>query len=128
MISLVSDNSGLPGAVIESWNVSNVAEHCCALVTVTPTQNVLLDAGQQYWVIAHATDPAAVDLWGDNMGTSNNPAFPDNYSSMVATNNGSGWTVTARDITPAFDVLGDPASPVPEPSPACRSRLSRSRS
>jgi len=114
MITLVSDSSGLPGATIESWTVSSVPENCCTLVTVTPTQTVLLAAGEQYWVIAQATDPATVDYWGDNKGTSNNPAFPDNYSGTVATNNGTGWTLH-DDITPAFDVLGDPVSPVPEP-------------
>jgi hypothetical protein len=61
MISLVSDASGLPGAVIESWNVSSVPQNCCALVTVTPTQSVLLAAGQQYWVVAQATDAATFD-------------------------------------------------------------------
>ena len=121
-ISLLSDNSDTPGSVIESWDVSNLPNLVTVqgypsgnLTTVTPTSTVELDSGTQYWVEIQAIDPSTEDLWYENDLPGSNPEFPTATAGTVATNGGSGFSVSTT-ILPAFDVLGTPVSSVPEPN------------
>jgi hypothetical protein len=66
----------------------------------------VLDVGNEYWLVALATDPSTVAVWNlNNIGEGATLAF--SYTG------GATWTLTAFPATvPAFDVLG---TAIPEP-------------
>lgn len=53
VVSLYTDNSGLPGTPIKSWHAKGLPTFgdCCALAVVKDTQGVPVQAGVQYWVV-----------------------------------------------------------------------------
>ena len=67
VISINSDNSGVPGTALKSWKVSGlpVFGNCCMLVVNTDKKGVSLAAGQQYWVLlsTDASEKDTVDGW-----------------------------------------------------------------
>jgi hypothetical protein len=64
VLTLNSDNSGVPGGVIASWILNNLPSFgfCCTAETVTAASPVPLAAGTRYWVTAApgATDTQAI--------------------------------------------------------------------
>jgi len=62
-ISLNSDAGGVPGSVLEQWNVSDVPIFgtCCDLVTVSDSNGIPLTGGSQYWIVVQ---PQASDTFG----------------------------------------------------------------
>ncbi len=63
VITLNSDNSGLPGSILESWKVTGLpgAGGCCGLQTLTSNLAIDLFTGTRYWVLA---TPGASDTDG----------------------------------------------------------------
>jgi hypothetical protein len=113
-VTLNSDSSGLPGAVLETWNVSGLPSGgtCCTLQTLTSNLTIDLFTGTRYWVVAL---PGANDSFGgwnlDNTGITgtrvieHDPAGP--FSILDTT-----------DELGAFAVIGNGVQvtpPVPEP-------------
>jgi hypothetical protein len=116
VLTLNSDNGGLPGSILMSWTlsgglppfVSNGA--CCtAIESVTPTSPLVLSFGSQYWLVATA---GAADTWDDWV-------VGGNFGAPVAINQVAGGPlVRIVDEQGGFDVLGTPrSSTVPEPLP-----------
>ena len=59
-IQLMSDSGGLPGAVLESWDVSGTVQFtCCTLRVLNDSLSLVLNGGTTYWVAekpAHGND------------------------------------------------------------------------
>jgi hypothetical protein len=103
-VTLNSDSSGLPGAVLATWNLSSlpVFGTCCTVETLTPSSTVFLSAGTQYWIVAA---PGASNTW-DAWNLNNTGA-----TGLIAFDNGTGFFGVSGRTLSAFDVLG-----VPEPT------------
>jgi hypothetical protein len=111
MVYLMSDSIGSPGAILQSWNVTNLPQKppCCALQTLQGNGTIALGSGTPYWV---AVLPSAADtnaLWLPNpTGATQNPFFTS----------GAGWypfPISPIQLTGAFEVLGKRIC-IPEPS------------
>ena len=65
LVSLDSDQGGLPGAPIKSWHATGLPDFgtCCALTTVTDDPGVSLTGGTQYW-LELSTDSQDADFNG----------------------------------------------------------------
>ncbi len=112
MVVLMSDSSGSPGAVLESWNVQGLPSNltCCTLQTLLGNDTIPLLAGVPYWV---SVQPASADtfaLWQYNStGTPHGIGFA---------NLGTGWFNNGSDdVLGAFEVQGG-AQSIPEPCTA----------
>jgi hypothetical protein len=53
ILTLDSDNSGIPGTVIDSWTLNNLPPFgiCCTAETATALSPISLTAGDQYWIV-----------------------------------------------------------------------------
>lgn len=101
---LTEDAGGLPGAVIESWTVTNPPLGQ-AVNTLKDTQSVILASGRQYWVVLVATN-FGTEIWG--LGLTNSDQLGQNYG-LGWVDVGPGGTVTGTvPVSPglAFDVIG----------------------
>jgi hypothetical protein len=104
MLTLNSDNAGLPGAILMSWSLSGGLQPfgsnttcCTAIETVTPTSPLILSLGSQYWLIASA---GAADTWDDWVAGGN-------FGAPVAITQVSGGPlVRITDEQGGFDVIG----------------------
>ena len=66
-VSLYTDDDGIPGTPIKSWEVSDFPAigQCCRLAVVNDRHGVPLAAGTTYWVVADADVASdAVAAWG----------------------------------------------------------------
>jgi hypothetical protein len=105
VLSLNSDNNGVPGAALKTWNASGLPRFgtCCALVVKSTSTGIPVSAGKQYWVVlstnSHELD--TVDAW--NVIDSNQVD-----SATVATYPGTNNKWNAFQTTPglAFAVKG----------------------
>ena len=109
-LSLMSDDAGVPGAVIESWSFVNLPQFGTtntALAAGSSTLHPLLMAGTPYWVVASAG--AADSDMGFNLNTLGQKGRAFKY--------GGSWTFDGTSNAPAFQVEGTlAAAAVPEPS------------
>jgi len=112
-VTLNSDNSGSPGAVIESWTLSKLpvlgsASTITAHQTLTSAPDVLLSSGSTYWIVAGPDSSGTsdtIDGWNFNStGATGTVAY--SFDGTTWTSDGSPY------ILPAFKVKG---TPVPEP-------------
>jgi PEP-CTERM motif-containing protein len=117
IVTLQSDSSGLPGAVLESWELAAdlppLGHANPGAETLLASSAVTLQADQQYWlVVAGGTDTTS-GAW--------NFSSTDALGLEAIRLNGGSFTVdSATWFNPmsAFDVLGTPVGAVPEPSSA----------
>ena len=114
-ISLMSDNAGQPGSIIESWNiVGEMGEwgFDTPIISVDSTINPLLSVGNQYWLVASA--PKA-DL--NDPSTATLAAWNENTLSIFSTHafrlNKNTWSIS-QDSQGAFRVHGSVPTPEPE--------------
>lgn len=110
-VTINSDNSGLPGAALESWNVSGLpgSGTCCTLQSLLSNTPVNLVLGTTYWVVATPGDNNTDAGWSENSTSVAGPR---------AVQNSSGGPFSIADTTNpkgAFDIIGTQASSVPEP-------------
>ena len=67
VLSLNSDNNGVPGKALKTWNASGLPRFgtCCTLVVKSDSAGITVSAGKQYWVVlstnSHELD--TVDAW-----------------------------------------------------------------
>jgi hypothetical protein len=104
-LTLNADNAGSPGAVLQTWTLTNLPTFgtCCTLETVTPNSPITLMSGTQYWLIASVVAANTSDGFNwNNTGATGPHAESDK---------GQPFVVSTATIG-AFDVL----SAVPEPS------------
>jgi hypothetical protein len=109
-VTLNANSSGQPGSVIESWNnVTSQTGWLYFYTQYTPeallsSPGVLLNAGQQYWVVVTAGGSDTDVAW--NWNSTGDSGTYETYSFYY------GW-VTHSGTRGAYDVLG--TSTVPEP-------------
>jgi len=92
VLALYTDNNGVPGQALKSWNLSNlpVFGTCCALVAKTKASGIPVTGGQQYWVVVETNGGQAntVDSWNVDDTDQVNPAtlavFPGNNNQWSA--------------------------------------------
>lgn len=102
-VSLNADNSGLPGASLASFTISNLPSlgECCA-TEIQTISSVPVTAGTQYWIVVQTTTPDSTTwaAWNDNdtNQTTQNFAFQNSQD-------GSGW-LSSQGIFGAFGVAG----------------------
>jgi len=109
IVTLNSDTGGLPGAVIESWTVSNLPAFATTnnvIQTLNPVSTVTLSGGL-YWIVVAAGASDTAVSWNINSLSIFGPSFSSSFG---------GSFVPVGGIGLAFDVLGTPVSAVPEPS------------
>jgi hypothetical protein len=102
---LMTDNAGLPGAILESWTFANLPEFgstTTALATGISTLHPLLLAGEKYWVMASANGDSSMGFNANTLGV----------TGRASTSALGGWWID-NEATPAFQVDGTAA--VPEP-------------
>jgi hypothetical protein len=96
-----STSSGVPGTVLESWQVSNLPSSSQPAVTsLTSKINPTLQAGQSYWVEVQGLASDTMDVW-----YTNNLGLGGGMQNI----NQAGWTALSgygSQTLPAFDVLG----------------------
>ena len=67
VVSINSDNNGVPGTALKTWNVSNlpIFGTCCTLVVKTDKAGIPLTGGRQYWIVlsTNGNENDTVDAW-----------------------------------------------------------------
>lgn len=102
-IILAANGSGVPGATIESFNVTGVGG-VGTIETVNSTLHPLLSTGTTYWIEVLPGSANSVGAWNrNNQGLLGNQALLSSGS----------WNAQVGDRMNAFDVQG---TGVPEPS------------
>ena len=114
-VELVNSQNGLPGStVLEYWTASSVPPLIPTPdLSLTSTGGVILQSGTQYWIVAMGTAGDTLDFWFDEP----TGLLQGSVSSLT---NGASWfalsgTNGVRNALTAFDVLGTPTTPTPEP-------------
>ena len=97
-ISLRADAAGLPGEVIQHFQVTALQEfgECCDTVSMS-TKGIALTAGTPYWIVARATGMTSA-AWNNNTVGARGD---------LAVNEGLGWIVIPDSELTAFAVLGE---------------------
>jgi hypothetical protein len=73
LVSIRSDNNGVPGAVIKQWSPKTFSSlgECCTLVTKNFPAGIPVSGGTQYWLVVRQSVTSA-DAWnGWNLNTNN---------------------------------------------------------
>jgi hypothetical protein len=104
-IAILSDNNGLPGKVLKSWNVSNLPKSgtCCKLVTVTVPAGIQVSAGTQVWITV-GTDKASDSAY-DSWDWTYKVLVTGPYAWQGSNSNGK-WTYINNGDYPAFAIYG----------------------
>ncbi len=107
-----SDVNGLPGTILESFDIVNALGQNVIVAGISSAHPLLLD-GTAYWVTAAFTNPASFTdqaLW--NRSNNNSAAFSASASEL----NGGAWASSGQTtLMAAFRVSGS-AEQVPEPA------------
>jgi hypothetical protein len=106
-LSLNADAGGLPGALLESWFLTNLPSYGSSFPPeqVTAGPGVLLSAHQQYWLVAEYVGADTYAKWNVTSAGDTGPR---------AENVNGAWFVYNASARGAFDIVGTPV-PVPEP-------------
>ena len=99
-IDLRTDAAGLPGNIIQSWNLQLTGFQ---QYISTVSSNAPLAGNTQYWISVSALDDQTDVGWFDSY---------DELLGVVGFDTGKGWYACSECFTPALDVIG---TPVPEP-------------
>jgi hypothetical protein len=108
--ALMTDSGGLPGSILESWSLTTTFFTGCAhcFETVFSTQQLVLQAGTQYWLVPFPNHTMDAN-WDQNVvGALGTAAF--------SLDGGKTWTLNPESSMGAFDVRGISSTTVPEPS------------
>lgn len=109
-VSVNADNGGIPGQVVETFSKTTFAEPF-AITTFNSSLNPLLTSGSTYWVVMSAVATPSWAGW-----ISNNQGLVGAW--VAYTDNQFTWTLYNAEgqYTPVFEVNGNLANGVPEPS------------
>jgi hypothetical protein len=102
IVTLQADNGGLPGAVLQSWNVSGLppAGTCCTLQSLTPATTITLFSASGYWLVATPGGTNTLATWNENNTGSTGRRAVQNSS-------GGAFSIFgANDPRGAFAVIG----------------------
>ncbi len=110
-VSFWTDNSGTPGAMLGSWDISNLPTFgtCCSFSTISGISGINVSAGQNYFLLLSAPSDTW-DAWNFN-------STGDKGLVVQSTDGGATWHLADNGAPgtqnrSAFDVL---TNPVPEP-------------
>jgi hypothetical protein len=106
-LALVTDNGGQPGSVLESWSLTTTFLDFCTscFETAFSTQNLILKAGIQYWLVASAGVGTDDEWMFNNVGALGTSAF--------SLDEGKTWGIQNNGSFAAFDVRGIASTPEP---------------
>ena len=113
VVQLRTSVNGLPGAVIDSWILSNLPAG--NTTTLEPSQQISgivgdrLDGGTEYWLAA--TGLSGAMSWSF-------PATEFIGPVALSTDSGASWHLSHDSSQGGFEVLGDPVGVLPVPEPA----------
>ncbi|MDE2213837.1 MAG: PEP-CTERM sorting domain-containing protein [Candidatus Omnitrophica bacterium] len=111
-VQLMTDNSGQPGSILESFSFSGLGSFGSTypLLSANSVLDPTLDANKQYWLVSSAPDSSSYEVWNWNSGGFIGPH-------AATQDNGATWDISSSDITGAFLIEGTPVgvNPVPEP-------------
>jgi Domain of unknown function (DUF6531) len=120
-IGLYTDSGGVPGTLLESWNLVNVLTPSPSIVTLASVASPTLTAGQRYWIIAGMANPTSVGVWWVNplgeglqgFGTSsrNGSPFSPGANSVFGFDAFSVSGIGDSGLPPADTFLGSAATP-----------------
>ena len=115
-VTLLSDSSDTPGAVLETWSVTSLPNEPTngnMLQTLSASSSITLTAGNQYWVEVAAGGSSTYVAWNlNNTGTGGNSSA----TGTTWTNyNGTG-TTPSGGVLGAFAVFGTGVTEAPEPA------------
>jgi len=104
-VTLNSNTSGSPGAVLATWNLSGLPANqtCCTVQTLLPVSPLVLSSGTPYWIVVSEPFPNSIGYWAVNT---------TGVTGIAESNTGSGWFSCCSSLG-AFDVQGNA---VPEPA------------
>jgi len=129
-VMLLSDASGTPGSILESWSLSDLPPFGTSFTpeSVTAALPITLNSGTQYWV-------ALVPSVGGFLTWNFAPTLVGT-TDVLGSSTGPNWAADSNQFLPAYDVLGTPVA-TPEPSSllmlwsgllaVCGTRLRRKR-
>ena len=105
---IAQDNgNGIPGTILESW--TSFQNSANGVLTLDSNSQVLLQAGQQYWLCDEATSANSYNAWYENnQGVA--PGFAVERSEWS-------WSLITGSV-PNSGVFSVSVTPVPEPSTA----------
>jgi len=107
-VEIAQNASGHPGAALEAFTLSGVPSSA-TVETLTSILHPTLSSGAFYWIAVFPGDSTTLgDLFANDTGVT---------GTAFSNDGGSTWGSTIGS-TPAFDVIGNPVTAVPEPSPA----------
>jgi len=113
VLTLNRDNAGLPGAVIKTWNVTDLPAtgSCCGLKVVNDAAGIPVTQGQRYWIVvkSNSKDSNAYILWNDQTTNFVDDALFAHYCSDDSggtCDTNDAWYSNSSLLNPAFAVLG----------------------
>jgi hypothetical protein len=108
--SIWTDNSGLPGVELGTWNLSTSVTlgHCCGLSSQTGITGVTVTGGTEYFMVVgpRSLTDNSFNQWQWNT----TGAVADQLGSL---DGGATWINDGQGANLAFDVLGTSAAPEP---------------
>jgi len=114
VLGLYQDSGGVPGQLLESWNLNNVLGSAPAIITVNSVLQPTLHAGQRYWITAGMADATSTGVWWINNIGGACCGSPDEVQgiSTGSLNGGPFVPSTVTDVGfHAFAVNGVPQAP-----------------
>lgn len=101
VISLFTDAGGAPGALLDSWDVSDQPANSPPVTTMSGITGIVLNSGDSYFLEVSPGASDTQDNWNFNDTGATGPVFDPPFG--------------ATETLPAFDVLGTPLAATPEP-------------
>ncbi len=111
-VSLRADNGRVPGAILESWSVSNLPTEDASFhtpISVTDAINEPLLAGTTYWVVVSTGASNGLSWHTNNIDA--------HASHATSTDGGASWS-TDFTVQGAFQVTENPLETAAAPEPA----------
>jgi hypothetical protein len=103
VLSLNSDNKGVPGKALKTWSASGlpIFGTCCTLVVKSDSSGIPVSAGKQYWVVlsTNSRELDTVDAWNvidsDQVDSATVATYPGNSNKweVFQTTPGLGFAV-----------------------------------
>jgi hypothetical protein len=105
-VDLMTDAGGLPGSVIETFDISGTTD-VPAIQSVASVLHPTLNKGDRYWLVVSPGDATTVGGWSLSLDDTSGFAF--------SIDDGTTWIVEEDGTASAYRVYGTQA-PIPEPA------------
>jgi hypothetical protein len=110
-VLLETDAGGLPGSIIETFNVNIQLFPPGAVVTAISALNPLLTSGANYWLVVYAPGSSTFGEW--NLSLDDVPIVGNFAFNRIPSPTGP-WGLASGPVRSAFQINGN--TPVPEPA------------